>query len=321
MKVVAVVVTYNRIMLLRECLDAILHQSRKVDKIILIDNASTDGTHDILQKEGYLDMDVMDYVGMKENLGGSGGFYEGIKLTNEQKADWVWIMDDDTIPEKECLEKLLDAQKKIKNGQDVSFFASNIKGSNGKPMNVPVISDCCTEYGERNYHEYLEDGMVRIKMATFVSILVNSKAVKRCGLPCRDFFIWGDDSEYTSRLIKFFGAAYLVGNSVAVHKRKLACKLNIYKETELDRIKMYHYLYRNASMRDIIYHDVMFPKLRVGYAWLKSFRYYRTKLDRLRGRVIRRGCVEALLQYPKFRQFILEQLAECDAETVAEKLL
>ncbi len=321
MKVVAVVVTYNRIVLLKECLDAILHQSRPIEDIILIDNASTDGTHEILQKEGYFDKDVVHYIGMKENLGGSGGFYEGIKLATEQKADWIWIMDDDTIPQKECLENLIAAQKKIRNGQEASFFASNIKGSSGNPMNVPKISDTYTEGGYLNCYEYLEEGIIRICAATFVSILVNGKAVKKCGLPCKDFFIWGDDSEYTIRLTELFGDAYFVGNSIAVHKRKDERYLNISEETNSKRIAMYRYYYRNNAMLHIIYHNIRFPKLRTCYAWLKSFRYYRTKLDRLRGRVIRRGCVEALLQYPKFRQFILEQLAECDAETVAEKLL
>jgi rhamnopyranosyl-N-acetylglucosaminyl-diphospho-decaprenol beta-1,3/1,4-galactofuranosyltransferase len=309
MKIVAVVVTYNRINLLRECLGAILGQSEKVDKIILIDNASTDGTQEVLSEEGYLDLESVKYMRMKENIGGAGGFYEGIKLAKGLGADWVWIMDDDTIPQRECLEKLLKANQIIGRKEKISFFASCVKGINGEPMNVPAVADTCAENGYQNYHEYLSDGIVRIRKATFVSILVSGRAVKQCGLPCKDFFIWGDDSEYTSRLTAFYGDAYLVGNSIAVHKRKLARELNIKEETDKERIKMYCYYYRNRAILNIVYKNIRFPRLRVGYAWLKSLCYFRTKLDRLRGRVIRKGCMEAIVQYPKFQRFIANQLS------------
>ena len=83
--IVAVVVTYNRKLLLMECLQAILEQTYPVSKILLIDNASTDGTEETLSENGYLVNPKINYIKMKVNTGGSGGFYEGMKRTMQKK--------------------------------------------------------------------------------------------------------------------------------------------------------------------------------------------------------------------------------------------
>jgi len=108
-KIAAVVVTYNRKDLLKECLDALLNQTRPLDSIILIDNASTDGTPEFLKEKGYLDNPKIDYVRLPENTGGAGGFHEGVKRGYEKGYDWLWLMDDDALPEKSSLNNLLDA--------------------------------------------------------------------------------------------------------------------------------------------------------------------------------------------------------------------
>lgn len=86
-KVAAVVVTYNRKELLRECLNALLNQTRPLDEIIVIDNASTDGTQEMIAKE----FPYITYVLMSENIGGAGGFHEGMKLAYEKGYDWIWV--------------------------------------------------------------------------------------------------------------------------------------------------------------------------------------------------------------------------------------
>lgn len=136
-KVIAVIVTYNRIKLLKECLNAVLSQTYKVHKIVLIDNASTDGTVDLFIKGGEYDKDVIDYRKMETNLGGAGGFYEGIKICRDMECDYVWIMDDDTIPYTDCLEELMSARSKIEG--KIGYLASSIIGPDGEPMNVPAI--------------------------------------------------------------------------------------------------------------------------------------------------------------------------------------
>ena len=118
MKITAVVVTYNRLELLKksiECLHAALEQvqSENIEcHICVINNGSTDGTHEWL--DGQTDLKVIH----QDNVGGSGGFYTGIKKAYEEGADWIWCMDDDVFPKQYCLLSLLEEVNKHK----VIFF-------------------------------------------------------------------------------------------------------------------------------------------------------------------------------------------------------
>lgn len=243
MQIAAVVVTYNRKELLLECIDALLAQTYSLWKIIVIDNASTDGTQQTLREKGYLDHPVFSYHLMEKNLGGAGGFYEGMKYAREYRADWVWIMDDDTIPGHDALRAMAEKTAKY---PGASFFASCVEGPAHEPMNVPTIDSRPTANGYSDWYMAMNDRLLKIKTATFVSLLINGKAIEKCGLPCRDFFLWGDDSEYTTRLTRHFGPAYMAGDSWVCHKRANASSLNIHRENNPNRIKNYHYLSRNG---------------------------------------------------------------------------
>lgn len=260
-RVQAVVVTYNRKELLRECIEAILKQTYPIDKLILVDNNSTDGTDEFLRELGYLNKPVIEYIKLPQNIGGAGGFYEGMKRSREYTPDWVWIMDDDTIPSETCLEELIKARDIIK--EDVSFLASSVRGINGEAMNVPKIArNQFTEYID--WYEYLDKGIVKIVKATFVSLLINFKTIEKCGLPWKEFFIWGDDSEYTQRIIRDYGPAYIVGKSLTIHKRSSAEALSLIKEENKNRIPMYFYYYRNNLIGFWEYESVLYRGLCMG---------------------------------------------------------
>lgn len=251
MKIATVIVTYNRKELLLECVRAVLDQTQKVDEILLIDNNSTDGTYEYLFEHKILEHENVTYIRLEKNIGGSGGFYEGMKIAREKKYDWVWVMDDDTIPHNDCLEKLLNAKDRIT--KKASFFASSIYGENGEFMNVPAIDDRVESNGYASWYRYLAKGMVTIRDATFVSILINGEAIKKCGLPIKDYFIWGDDTEYTTRIVRNYGNAYLVGDSVAIHKRKNVKHTTLLYEDNKNRISMYYYMCRNNMINNKLY--------------------------------------------------------------------
>lgn len=305
-KITAVVVTYNRKELLFECLDALLAQTRKVDKIILINNASTDGTVEDLTDKGYLNNKELQLVTLDTNTGGSGGFYEGMRLASQDECDWIWVMDDDTIPNKDALEALLNAKNSI--DANASFYASSVFGPNGEPMNVPRVSTHKASNGYQDWYQNLSKNAVEIKEATFVSLLINKKAVVSCGLPCKDYFIWGDDAEYTMRIITHFGKAYFIGNSIVCHKRFGATNLDIRKEANKGRVKMYYYFYRNNLINRSIYsskHDVfkfMLGGVRTSITSLKTkngFYKFRTVYKGIGGYFSNKG---------RFKSYIKNQL-------------
>jgi len=319
-KVAAIVVTYNRKELLKECLNALLGQTVQLSNIILIDNASTDGTHEMLEQEGLLEK--LQYIHMDKNTGGSGGFYRGLQeiKNNPGEFDWIWIMDDDTIPTPNCLEKLLEANEVIKENRKniqsdyqkrpVSFLASSIYGPDNEFMNLPQVNDRNSNNGYAYWYELLKEGLINIRAATFVSILVSEKAVQKCGLPCRDYFIWGDDSEYTNRLTKFYGDAFLVGESIAIHKRKGAKALLIDNTDDPKRIKNYYYMYRNGMINGRFYGDIRHPLKAAVVNVIKGTKYIGRKNGWLKFTTIWKGYFDGLNQYKKFSGYIESQVSE-----------
>ena len=246
--VAALVVTYNRKSLLVECLDAILAQEFKPATIVVVDNASTDET-DTLFAEGreLASIPGLRYFRMAENLGGAGGFKEGIKRCMEVGCDWIWLMDDDCIARPDTLAELVGALPVAdKLGSEVSFLASSVYGPAGEPMNVPKVDTRVTANGYADWYYGLKDGFVEIERATFVSLLINARAVEKLGLPVGSFFIWGDDTEYTTRLTHYYGPAYFIGKSIVLHKRVNAKNLDIQNENDPARIANYRRFYRNG---------------------------------------------------------------------------
>lgn len=254
MEVIAVIVTYNRKELLKECLRAICQQTKKVKKIVVINNASTDGTEEIFKNGQEFDSPQIELHTMERNLGGAGGFYEGIKSAIKEKCDYVWIMDDDTIPFNNTLMEFENSLNNLKN-EKISFLASSVWGEKSEPMNVPEIENSRTENGYPCWYSNLEHGMVKIKNATFVSLLISYDAIINVGLPFKNYFLWGDDIEYTFRLTKYYGNAYICGKSKVIHKRKNAKALSIIDEENKERAKMYYYFYRNNLINNKEYRN------------------------------------------------------------------
>jgi len=309
-KIVAVIVTYNRKDLLMECLEAILSQTYSVESIFLVDNASTDGTFEALKDKGYINNNKVQYIRMKTNTGGAGGFYEGLKQIKKCEYDWVWIMDDDTIPSETCLEKLIEAIELVqmkRNNKKISYVASAIYGANDEFMNLPSISNKLSNNGYAYWYEFLADGLVNISSATFVSILVNKKAVDKCGLPCKDYFIWGDDTEYTTRLTKYYGDAYFVGKSIAIHKRVIAKALSIDNEEDVNRMQMYHYFFRNQLI-NWRYYGTCRPYRVLISSLLSLFKSIGNKTEFARKQIILKGTWKGIVQYKKFKSYIDSQI-------------
>lgn len=251
MKIGALVVTYNRKELLTECLEALISQNYKLKTIIVIDNKSTDGTEELFSEKDFLFENNIQYHRMSENLGGAGGFHEGFKIASKEDIDWLWIMDDDTIAYKDSLSSFVEKIPVVPS--NTSFLSSVVYGPEKEPMNVPVLSERRHENGYTNWYSFLDESLVEIEAATFVSLLISIKAIRKLGLPVKSYFIWGDDYEYTYRLTNYFGPAYFVGTSKVLHKRFNAKSLSILNEDNKNRISMYHYFYRNNLINTYYY--------------------------------------------------------------------
>jgi rhamnopyranosyl-N-acetylglucosaminyl-diphospho-decaprenol beta-1,3/1,4-galactofuranosyltransferase len=208
--VCAVVVTHNRRELLGACLEAIEAQTRRPDALIVVDNASTDGTAEMVAARH----PGARLVRLPENLGSSGGFNRGLAQARDSGATWAWVMDDDTIPTPTALERLLDAPGPP-GYPDPLLLCSRVVWSDGTlhPMNQPVFKRDPQLYLDAAAH-----GLLPVRTATFPSLLVHREAIERFGLPNAHYFIWSDDWEYTSRILRHEPIGYIVPASVAEHR-------------------------------------------------------------------------------------------------------
>jgi rhamnopyranosyl-N-acetylglucosaminyl-diphospho-decaprenol beta-1,3/1,4-galactofuranosyltransferase len=207
-KIAALVLTFNRKKLVAKTIAALAGQSFPLAKIFVINNASTDGTDEVLEEfRKKLSADRFEVVTLKENVGASGGFAKGMEYILENSdAEWIYMMDDDAVPEKRALEKFryfygsLSPRKRLKAG--VLLNQRYIDFARFKDASIPV---------KKVY------GRLKVR-ATFEGYLIKREVVRAIGFPREEFFIYSDDIEYTWRAVRRGFHVYRVYGSLIYHK-------------------------------------------------------------------------------------------------------
>jgi len=235
-KVAAVVVTYNRKELLKQCIECLLAQEEVQCDVLVFDNASTDGTGDMVKSS--FDPSRVVYHNTGKNLGGAGGFELGVKMAVEAGYEYVWIMDDDTLPKRTALLNLRKADETLQGHW--GFLSSVAYWTDGSYCQANIQKkDVLHRLKAKDYTQPL----IRVLMASFVSLLVKSSVVKELGCPIGEYFIWTDDYEFTGRIAKRY-PGYVVTDSVVTHAMQVHTRVRLATATR-DRIDRYHYLFRN----------------------------------------------------------------------------
>ena len=261
--IVAVVVTYNRKELLVENIECLIAQKPYAPAILVIDNHSTDGTREYISQ--YIEDRSVEYIDTGANLGGAGGFSFGLKYAAEQGYDYIWLMDDDSMPKPTALKELVKANTEIEG--EIGFLASKVIWTDGSICNMNIQRTSAL----KKVTDY-SSSRIPVVVSSFVSLFVSSRVVSEVGLPFKEFFIWTDDWEYTKRIANKY-PCYLITDSVVVHKTASNTGSNIAVDSE-ERFSRYEYAYRNE----------MFFYRREG---IKGLLYYGAKLMLHGYRVIR----------------------------------
>lgn len=201
----AVVVSYNRITLLEECLAALHRQTHPLDEIIVVDNGSTDGSADFITAN-YPEI-ILHRTGV--NLGGAGGFAWGVDIAIARGHRAAWLMDDDARPEDDAFAPLVDTFERMDPAP--SFLASVVTVERGVPnlSNSPSVST-----NIRSQFAAQAAGGIAADAATFVGVLINLELAAQTHLPLDDYFIWLDDTEYTRRLSSLGPSMYVTASMI-----------------------------------------------------------------------------------------------------------
>ena len=214
-KYAVVIVTYNREQLLQECVDNVENQTIAPDSIIIVNNASTDGTSDYLEKLKKKS-EIVDIINLPQNLGGAGGFAKGIERALAKDVDCVLIIDDDAMIARDYMELILQArqhQPQYKAFAGILRTDGKIDTSHRRNLQkTGLMSKNCNE------QEYEQPFFV-CDVASFCGMVVDTSLIRQIGLPHAEYFIWFDDTEYSLRIHQY--SKFLVVTAAELnHKTK-----------------------------------------------------------------------------------------------------
>ena len=258
-QVATVVVTFNRLELLKKVVNGLRNQTKKIDQIIVVNNNSSDGTLEWLN----LQKDIITIT--QENVGSSGGQFTGAKTAFEMGFEWIWQMDDDVVADSDCLENLLLNSEinlvrvplRITVNNDV--FYNDIKKIN---ITNPVKSIWKSMINKDDYC----NETISIEGFTFEGPIFHRSIFEKIGFAEKKFFIYADDTEYSIRILKQKLKVILVKN--AILRRQLPFPENEY----IFNWKTY-YIVRNLIAIDVLHGNFI-------VRWFRPFGYMLTWIFR-----------------------------------------
>lgn len=240
----ALIVTYNRLSDLKICVEAVRKQTYKDFNILVVNNGSTDGTKEWLARQ----TDIITIN--QDNLGGAGGFYAGMKYMYDYGYEWLVMMDDDGIPDKDEFSQLIDAYEFV-----------SVQAGKEVILNALVADKANRDYtaflwarGSKRTNKILElqNELYFNDIHPFNGTLVRRSVIEKIGMIKKEMFIWGDEKEYMARAVHNGIGLYTISAAIHYHPKEKGRKGNIIPFISKYQIlvkpeKMSHYYYRNEG--------------------------------------------------------------------------
>lgn len=213
-RIACVIPTYNRRNEVECCLRALLGQTRPLDRIFVVDNASVDGTQEMVRERFPHNVTL---IRLEENTGSAGGFYEGLRAAYLAGYDWIWAMDNDAEPAPNALEELVKSPGFA--DPRVGLLGSLVVGPAGEIQygHSARFSVLMRQIPVEDEHS---TSPLSIDAKSYTGALIHRRAIDRVGFPRTDFFAFHDDLQYTyriSRKLKLF----LVPTSRLIHESEV----------------------------------------------------------------------------------------------------
>lgn len=256
-----IIVTYNRLELLKECLECIRKQEFKPNDVVIINNHSTDGTEEYLNSVSEVKDKKWILKTEPQNIGGSGGYYDGMKIAVETDSNWFLLIDDDAMIAPDYLK--LIAESIVRHPKNLAFSGTVVTDNKIMTEHRRRFNRCEFVVDEK---EYLNEEF-EYDLSSFCGAIVNRKVIETIGFPERDFFIWYDDTEYSLRVMsvsKFVN----VNSAILNHKTRIESLSAERPKTKMNWKNYYGY-------RNIIYsylkHRMFYSGIRYHlFRWLKA---------------------------------------------------
>lgn len=286
-RIACVVVTFNRLELLKKTVAASL--SEDVDVCIIVNNASTDGTREWLENQSGPRLDI---IHCDKNIGGAGGFHVGFaRAVNTHEIDWLVCYDDDAYPAEGAVacfrDKLPGYSDAVGAVAAAVYSPSNeiveMNRPGLRPFSSPGQSMKTVFQGRKGFH--IGDNDYKspprpVYNASFVGLFVARYAINKVGLPRKELFIYGDDVLYSMDLadsgftVLFDPELKFIHNCSTINRQDVAYK-PMWKA---------YYTYRNAIEIYRRESGFIFPIIMTSKAllWVYKARHYESKREYLK---------------------------------------
>lgn len=197
-----VIVTFNRLEKLKIALGEFDKQTYLPKDLVVVNNCSTDGTDEFLKVWECKAHNYKKHViTLKKNVGGSGGFYTGLKYALNLDDNWIWVSDDDAFPEVDALENANNFLSTHDNKRISAICGAVI--NKGK-IDLAHRKNCVLHNLKVTFPvipiEEYEKEWFKINCFSYVGTIINKKKLVKAGLPEYKYFIWLDDTEHSLRL-------------------------------------------------------------------------------------------------------------------------
>ena len=255
--IAVVLVTYNRSELLRKSLNQLFYVNKdKPDRIYIIDNNSNDNTAQVVQEftEKFCNI---EYIHLDKNIGGAGGFEYGVRKAFDEGADWIVLIDDDVLLTNQCF-KIFTSSLSVRCfigvredllGNLVEFGALETDYRNPFRLNPKVQS-------LKDAYKSVDKlpNVVEVESGSFEGFFVHRSVIESIGFPNKEYFIFGDDTDYSIRIRR---AGYQI---YAIKETRVIRQLS-YSEPKYIDWKFY-YRWRNFFVLHFLYGENFLVKLK-----------------------------------------------------------
>lgn len=279
MNICVVTVTYNnRFKLLEQVVRKV--KALGVESIIVVDNNSEMESRNNLIN---LELELQPYlkvIYLKENIGSAGGYSVGLKeFYNNNNCEFVWLLDDDNLPEEKSLDIIKDFWQNMseKNKEENTALLSArddreiyrtaviekdpnlVIGSPNGFLGFSIMKIMKKQILASKSFSEINNGQV--SAAYYGGLFMNKKLVREIGFPNENFFLYSDDIEFSNRIIRKGGQIIVLFNSMI---RDIDDKWHDNK-TKISILKLPHITEKNKDryyyqIRNRVYIEINFLK-------------------------------------------------------------
>ncbi|MGJ8548449.1 glycosyltransferase [Winogradskyella wichelsiae] len=220
---------------------------------------------------------------LEHNAGSAKGFKEGIEKILEEDIEFIWLIDDDNLPQRDALCQLLKHWKLLNKENkplysllsyrpDRNVYKEAIQRNNPYFMLGPDNSFLGFHLIKKIKHLFFKDEKVqeikrtgKVAVAPYGGMFFKRELIKLIGLPNESFFLYADDHDFSYRITKNGGEIVLVLDSVLTDLEK---SFHLKKQNRVLKTRFFSTNSKDAifySVRNNIYFECNFVESPIIY--------------------------------------------------------